>query len=120
MSGMRFLMDEQVPPALEHYLRKKEPSLDVVRIGGPGAPPKGTLDPGVLLFAEAAKRAVITDDHTTMPVHAADHLAAGHYTWGIFLLRPGFSVPDHGNDILTMWAASEAEEWQNGIEWIPF
>jgi hypothetical protein len=119
MTVMRFLVDEDTAPYLAHPLRKKSPLLDVICVGEAGAPPKGTPDPDLLLFAEAERRTLISGDHNTMPRHEANHLAAGHHTWGVWLLRPGFSLMDYVDSILVGWGASEAEEWRDIIEWIP-
>lgn len=120
MSVMRFLLDEDVLSFLAPHLARREPLLDVVFVGGSAAPVKGALDPDFLIFAEAAGRAIITRDHDTMPGHAADHVARGRHTWGIFILRPGFAVPDSADSIILLWAATEAEEWIDTINWIPF
>jgi hypothetical protein len=119
MATMRFLLDEDVPEHLAHHLNATEPLLDVVYVGGPGGPVKGTLDPELLLGAEADGRAVISKDHKTMPGHVQDHRAAGRHTWGVFLLRPGFSLQDYADDIVLLWAAATAEEWQDFLGWIP-
>lgn len=120
MSLMRFLLDEDTWPVLAQDLQKKQPLLDIVYVAGPGGPPKSTPDPDLLVIAEAQGRAIITRDKGTMPGHAADHVAAGRHTWGVFLRRPGFSLQDYANAILMLWSASEAEEWQDQVEWIPF
>jgi hypothetical protein len=120
MSIMRFLLDKCVPSFLAQHLAGQEPMLDVIFVGGGAAPPKGTLDPDLLMFAESSGRAIITKDRNTMPGHAANHVASGRHTWGVFLLRPDFAVPDYANSIILLWAASEAEEWIDSIEWIPF
>ena len=99
---MWFLMDEDIWPVLAKYLQKKQPLLDIIYVGGPGAPAKETLDPDLLRIAEAECRALITRDENTMPEHAADHVAAGNHTWGVFILRKGFSLQDHANSILLM------------------
>ena len=94
MSLMRFLVDEDSPQHLCQAVRATEPRIDILFIGEPGAPPKGTLDPDLLAWLENERRALISNDHNTMPGHAADHQAAGNHTYGVFLLRSGFSLQD--------------------------
>src|SRR5262249_27942262 len=119
MTVPRFLLDEDSPPWLARFLWRQEPALDIVYVGGPNAPPRRTPDRALLLFAEAEQRALITQDRNTMPGHARDHLAAGHHTWRVVILREGFPPRDYADAIILIWAASQAEEWQDRIEFIP-
>jgi hypothetical protein len=45
-------MDENLNPIYQIQLRRKEPDLVVWAIGDPNTPPKGTLDPDILLWCE--------------------------------------------------------------------
>lgn len=49
---MRYLLDEHINPALRRELLRAAPELDVWMIGDPGAPPRGTLDPAILVWGE--------------------------------------------------------------------
>ena len=54
MSNMRYLLDEHVDPLFRSELLKRAPTLVVWKIGDPGAPTRGTLDPEILpLFSNA-------------------------------------------------------------------
>jgi hypothetical protein len=120
MSTVSFLCDECVPDTLLAYLSQTEPGMVLLSVGLPGMPARGTKDPGVLMFAESMRLALLSQDKRTMPGHIAAHLASGHHTWGVFFLRPGFPVKQIGNDILLVWAASQAEEWLDRIEYLPW
>src|SRR5438874_677749 len=92
MNTLRFLLDEDVNQDLVSALRAAEPAMDLLVVGQPGAPPKGTLDPALLLAAETLGRTLISGDRSTMIGHLKDHFDAGHHTCGVILLRGGFPL----------------------------
>jgi hypothetical protein len=67
--------------------------VDVVRVGDPADLPLGTKDPDVLIWAERAGRVLVSIDKRTMPGHLAAHLQTGRHSPGIFLVRPGYTIP---------------------------
>lgn len=120
MSTVCYLVDESVPEQLMDALIQREPAIEISIVGQEMAPPKGTSDPEVLLFAEKEKLALITLDKKSMARHVANHQAAGHQTWGIFNLRSGFSVLRYVKNLVLIWSASEAEDWRDRMEWLPW
>ncbi len=46
---IRYLLDEHIAPAYRSQLLRADPDLEVWIIGDPGAPPRGTLDPEILI-----------------------------------------------------------------------
>jgi hypothetical protein len=120
MVSPRFLFDENVSRILSKALRAQDGTIDIVCVGEVGGPPKGTLDPELLEMAETDKRFVVSDDRNTMPQHVLEHLANGRHTWGVALLRKGFSVTRYVQDLLLIQRASNADEWTDRIEYIPF
>jgi hypothetical protein len=118
-----FLLDEHVPLAVRNAVVAIEPAIRVRLIGtDPDIPPKRTNDPGLLAFAEDNGFAVVTFDKTTMPGHVADHLAAGHHTWGVFLFPNGrlLSAGEIARELVMIWAASDRSEWVDRIEFLPY
>ena len=61
---VRFLLDENLSPRLKAALLRLSPTLDVVRVGDPGAPSLGTLDPDVLRYLELSQRILVTSNRT--------------------------------------------------------
>jgi hypothetical protein len=120
MATLHFLLDEHVREELADALVRAEPSMAVECVGQGVAPAKGTSDSDLLKAAEANQWALITQDKTTMPGHVAAHLAAGRHTWGVFLLRRGFSMQRHVESLVLLWSASEAEEWRDVLDWVPW
>ena len=55
-----------------------------------------------------------------MPRHVADHLAMGHHHWGIFQQTRDASIGELVDVLQLIWSASEAEEWIDKFEYIPY
>ena len=79
-------------PWLTLALLRHEPTVDVLRVGDPDAPPLGTLDLDILGYVEQAQRLLVTANRASMPAHVAAHRAAGGHHWGVFRLRPAATV----------------------------
>ena len=120
MSQVTFLLDEHVPTALINAVVSDEPSIVIMRVGQPSMPPKRTPDPKLLEFAEANQMAIFTFDKSTMAVHAYAHTASGRQTFGVFIWTDKMlGVKEAAEQIVLIWAASEAEEWIDQVNYLP-
>ena len=119
MTQVRFLFDEDTDPDLIAGLLRREPAIDILRVGWPGAPAEKTKDPEVLLAAEALGRFLVSRDKRTMPDHLRAHFEGGHHTHGVALLRNGFSFGVLLDELLMIWSCSEAEEWADVTVYLP-
>ena len=72
MSQVRFLFDECTANVLIDGLQRREPAIDAIRVGQPGAPPRGTKDPDLLLAAESLGRTLVTNDRDAVVTVAFD------------------------------------------------
>jgi len=117
---VRFLLDENEPPRLKAGLLRFNPTIDVLRIGEPGAPSLGTPDLDMLRYLEVSQRILVTSNRTSMPAHLEAHWAAGGHLWGLFWVRPRIPISRLAQDLYLVWEASEAEEWIDRLDWIPF
>jgi len=81
---IKYLMDENLAPIYQIQLQRKEPNLVVWAIGDPNTPPKGTLDPDILIWCKKYDFILVTNNRSAMPVHLIDHLAQGQHISGIF------------------------------------
>lgn len=117
---VRFLLDENVSPHLKMALLRLNPAIDVVRVGEPSAPSLGTPDPAVLRHLELSRRVLITSNRTSMQDHVEAHRTAGGHLWGLFWVRPGTPIGRLAQSLFLVWEASEAEEWIDRLDWIPF
>lgn len=123
MTRISFLLDEHMPGYVGDAMIELEPSVDVVQVGvDPATPPKGTLDTDVLKYAEANGLALVTFDKNTMIDDMYGHLEAGGHTWGVFLFPNGnqLSAGVIADSLIFIWAATEAEEWIDKLEYLPY
>jgi hypothetical protein len=121
--AIRFLLDEHLRGPLWRAVQRHNASgrdrIDVVRVGDPPDLPLASDDAAVLTWAAREGRILVTCDKNTIPAQLAVHLAGGRRSPGIFMLRPAWSV--RAVVVLLMLAAyaSEDEEWQDRVEYIP-
>jgi hypothetical protein len=123
MTPKGFLFDEHVPLAYASALSIWEPAIVVRQVGiQSDSPPKRTTDEKLLAYAEHEGLGIVTFDKETFPVHEAAHIAKGHHTHGIFLVPNGNAVPVRVlcDDLILIWSASSAKEWQDVIVFLPF
>jgi hypothetical protein len=116
---MRFLLDEHLALYTKSAIHHRNPLIDVLRIGEPGAPPLATPDPDILSYLGPAQRALITRNRRSMMEHYGEHVAAEKSHWGIFVASSRLSVRDLSEQIELFWEASEAEEWIDRIVNLP-
>lgn len=67
MSEIRYLLDENVNPALNSALKRREPNLTVWQVGKLEAPALGTLDPEILTWCENNGFILVTNNRRSMP-----------------------------------------------------
>jgi hypothetical protein len=119
MARPRFLIDEDPPTYLAAALRQAAPGLDIVQVGDTSAPPRGTLDPGLLIAAHALDRVLISKDRSTMSRHLFDYYVAGRQTAGVMLLRNNFTLAVFVQKIVHYWATTTADDWVDRTVYIP-
>lgn len=116
----KFLLDENLDPAIVRGVRLRDPSVDILRVGQTGAPPVSTPDPEILVYCEQEQRILVTNNRASMPEHIAVHLAAGRHYWGILTTRSRQPQLNEVIEALLLVAgASEAEEYLDRSLWIP-
>ncbi|WP_199314293.1 DUF5615 family PIN-like protein [Planktothrix sp. FACHB-1365] len=116
---LNYLIDENVDPIYTHQLRRFQSELFVIAVGDLTAPPKGTLDPEILLWCEKHQCILVTNNRKSMPVHLADHIALSHHIPGIFILSPKLSIGENIEQLILIAEASYEDEYQDRIEFLP-
>ncbi|MBI1832301.1 MAG: DUF5615 family PIN-like protein [Planctomycetes bacterium] len=120
MTVIKFLLDEDVAKYLGTAMDRVDPRIIVKRVVDVEELGAASKDPALLQWAEMNGFAVVTNDRGTMPAHATDHVKAGNHTWGVFVIRKGFSARDITDWLVLMHEASHAEEWRDQVRYIPF
>ena len=116
MTILAYLFDENVAAALVAGMRRFDRDVPVSAVGEPDMPPRGTLDPDILLWCEEWDCILVTNNRHTMPVHLRDHPAAGRHVPGIFLLNPAMSYGETIEALQLIAYASEPGEHQDQIK----
>lgn len=114
-----YLLDEHMPLAYRTQLLSREPGLTIWKIGMPGVPPSGTLDPEILLWCETNNFILVTDNRKSMPVHLAGHLAAGRHVPGILTADITRDMARNLDDLLLVALAAAPGEYGDRIVYLP-
>jgi hypothetical protein len=61
----------------------------------------------------------MSHDAGTMPSHFHAFQNAGKQSSGVFLIHQKLDVGTAVDELLLIWIASEASEWENRLEWLP-
>ncbi|MEA5472528.1 DUF5615 family PIN-like protein [Spirulina sp. 06S082] len=116
---LSYLLDENMNPIYTAQLRRRHPDLMVWEIGELPAPPKGTLDPEILLWCEEYNFILVTNNRTSMPVHLAEHLDRNRHIPGIFILNPKLTIGQNIDELIFLAFASFRDEYRDRIVHLP-
>ncbi len=116
---LKYLIDENVIPAYPKQLRKQTSGLTVLAVGEAGAPPKGMLDPDILVWCEQHDFILVTNNRRSMPVHLTDHIRQGRHVPGIILLNPSLSIGQNLEELRFIALGSFEREYQDLIVHLP-
>ena len=119
MTAPRFLLDEHVPYVIQSRLLRLDVELDILAVGQPLAPPKGTSDPDILTWIEKTGYILVTANRRTIPEHVRAHYAAGHHIPGVLFLRRGDSLGQIIEQLYLLSVASDAEEYVDRLLYLP-
>jgi len=119
LTGLRFLLDENMPHAVRDHLLLREPAIQVIAVGDVDAPALGTPDPDILVWLGVNGAVLVSRNRRTMPVHLRDHLAAGNHVPGILLIRRRYTWGQVIDDLYLIWDASTPDEYRDRIEYLP-
>ncbi len=116
---MRYLLDEHIDPKYRAQLLRAAPDLVVWIVGDPGAPPRGTLDPDILVWCEEHHFVLVTNNRKSMPRHLADHLALSRHIPGILLMNPALPIGELLDELVLIAGASAEHEYRDLILYLP-
>jgi hypothetical protein len=78
----------------------------------------GAPDSDVLRISAESGRILVSHDRKTMPAHFA-RFVQDHSSPGLILVEQSLDIGAAVEDLLLIWAATDAEEWQNQIGFLP-
>jgi hypothetical protein len=80
---------------------------------------EGVPDPEVLALATEQDRILVSHDFQTMPRHFSDFLQTRGSSPGVILVPQHLPIGEAIEELVLIWGASDAEEWENRILRIP-
>jgi hypothetical protein len=113
---VRFQADADLHQMIVTALVRREPGVDSHTATTAGL--SGLLDPQVLERAATAGRALVSHDQSTMPQHFAAFIQ-NQQSAGLLIVPQYLPYAVVVEELLLIWAASEAEEWINRIAYLP-
>jgi len=112
----RFQADENLNAKIIAGLRRREPALDIRSAKAAGL--LGLDDHYVLTAAARDGRILVTHDHGTVPTHFTAFLSQSSSS-GVVIVSQKLGLQEVIDQILLIWAASDATEWVNRIVYLP-
>jgi hypothetical protein len=113
---VRFQADADLHQMIVTALVRREPGVDFQTATAAGL--EGPLDSQVLERATTEGRVLISHDQSTMPQHFAAFIQT-QQSAGLLIVPQHLPYAVVVEELLLIWAASEAEEWINRIAYIP-
>jgi hypothetical protein len=117
MSRPRFLADHDLTDAIVDGVLRVEPTAEFVRAREIGA--DRLPDDLLLQRAAAADFIVVSHDENTMSDAAYQRIGHREHMPGLFLVVQGTPVGQVIDSLVLIWAASEAEEWEDRVQYLP-
>ena len=114
---VRFLADADLNGAIVSGVLRRERSVDFLAQRAAGL--RGMSDREVLALAAERQRVLVSHDAGTMPAHFRAFRDAGRNSPGVFLMSQRLDVGTAIEELLLIWLASEASEWENRLIWLP-
>jgi len=117
MSRPRFPADHDLNEHVIDGLSRREPATEFLRARDVGL--DGRPDFEVLAYAADHGLIVVSHDVNTMPAEAFTRVAAGLPMAGLLMARQTLQVAAVIDDLVLIWSASEAREWQGQVVFLP-
>ncbi|HEX8070281.1 MAG TPA: DUF5615 family PIN-like protein [Pyrinomonadaceae bacterium] len=113
---VRFQADADLNQTIVLALLRREPGIDFQT--ATAAHLAGLDDAAVLALAAHDARVLVTHDQATMPAHFARFIVA-QTSPGLIIVPQHLQPATAIEELLLIWAVSEAEEWPNRIVYLP-
>lgn len=112
----RFQADADLDEDIVTGLLRRETYIDFQTAEAAGL--RARVDTEVLLLAAREGRLLVSHDRKTMPLHFAQFIS-DNTSPGVLIVPQRLSIRSAIEELLMVWAASEAEEWVNRICILP-
>ena len=112
----RFQADADFNQKIVVGLRRREPAVDIRSAYDGGV--IGLPDPEVLRSAAESARILLSHDRKTMPGHFA-RFRERRSSPGVIIVSQDLDIGPAIEDLLLIWAATDAVEWAEQIGFVP-
>jgi hypothetical protein len=113
---VQFQADADLKHVIVKAVVRREPTIDFQ--SAQAANLVSLDDEEVLAIAAGQNRVLVTHDRRTMPDHFAEFVAK-QVSSGVIVVPQNLAVAVVVEDLILIWAASEASEWANRILSLP-
>ena len=113
---LRFQADWDLNGDIIAGVLRREPAIDFQTAFA--ADLAGVQDSEVLARSASAGRLLVTHDRRSMPRHFGAFVAT-RASPGVLIVPQDMPVREALEDLILIWACSEAEEWENVIDYLP-
>jgi predicted nuclease of predicted toxin-antitoxin system len=117
MSRPRFLADHDLNEQIVDGLLRREPAIDIIRVREVGL--RERPDDEVLKYAADQRLLVVSHDVNTMTAAAYARIEAGEPMPGLLMVRQTEPIAPIIESVLLIWTASEMEEWDGQVWFLP-
>ena len=117
MSRPRFLADNDLTDQIVLGVQRREPSVEFTRIRDVGL--AKAADSDVLEYAAREGFLVVSHDVNTMRAAAVARIEAGQDMSGLLLVHQRSPIAETIEELIVIWIASDAEEWNGEIRFLP-
>ena len=118
MSRPKFLADHDLNEHIVIGVLRRAPGVEFNRVRDVGLTDRSDAD--ILEYAAEHGFIVVSHDVNTMPAAAYDRLAAGKAIAGLLMVQQTYPIGPIIENLILIWSASEAEEWENQVCFLPF
>lgn len=118
MGLVRFLADHDLNDIIVDGVLRREPGIEILRVREIGMADRP--DPEILQWAADNGLVIVSHDVNTMTAHAYDRLAQGQRMAGLLLVHQAESVASIIDSLVLIWSATEPEEWDGVVAFLPF
>jgi hypothetical protein len=112
----RFLADENFNAKIIAGLLRREPTIDFQTASAAGL--RGLSDPLVLAIAAHEGRILVSHDRETMPSHFSRFITDSPSP-GLLIVDQRAGLGDAIEQMLLIWACSDADEWIGRVGYLP-
>jgi hypothetical protein len=117
VSRLRFLADHDLNENIVDGVLRRLPEAEFIRVRDVGL--ETSPDPVVLQFAAVNGFVVVSHDVNTMTAHAYARVASGEAMAGLLIARQLDPVGPAIDSLSLIWTASETEDWNGQVGYLP-